>query len=248
MTRSSRQSIRGPERLVLALALFAAVAPVLSETAPALDEIEPGDGGGSGYPTVTFHYSFVPFDRSCTDLTGFEIEPAWIDELTERIDFFREYWGREGPRLLETLVADTGTPFRQREMIATLTLCNFRSMSHPLLLNMRRFLASATDGSPRSLSMFGALVFHELLHTYVVDNLENSPLIEKYSEEEGSVRSHLHLLALLKKTYLKLGRTEELAEIVARDTKIGPVYARAWEIVNDVEGHEAFVNELRRRP
>jgi hypothetical protein len=120
-------------------------------------------------------------------------------------------------------------------------------MSVPLLINVRRFLDGPTQGSPQPMFLFCALVFHELLHTYIgrYDRLE-SKLIEKYSGEALVVLTHLHLAALMKRVYLKLGRADPLREIVARDSASEePASRRAWEIVNDIEGHEAFVKELR---
>ena len=200
-----------------------------------------------GIPKVDFRYSFVPFDRSCSELTETKIEQAWIEELESRMDEFRSTWDNGGPALLKAVIEEIGSPFVQSEMIATMTLSNFRSMSLPLILNVRRHLSSFTDGNPRPMPMFVGLVFHELLHTYVVDHLDKSKLWEKYKDEPGSVLSHLHLNALMKMAYLKLGREEELASIVAKDTSIGPIYKRAWEIVNDLEGHEAFVAELKQQ-
>jgi len=120
-------------------------------------------------------------------------------------------------------------------------------MSVPLLINVRRFLDGPTLGSPQPMSLFSALLFHELLHTYIgrYDGLE-SKLIEKYSGEPLVVLTHLHLTALMKRVYLKLGRAEQLREIVARDAASeDPAYRRAWQIVNDIEDHETFVSELK---
>jgi hypothetical protein len=53
-------------------------------------------------------------------------------------------------------------------------------------------------------------------------------------------------MAIQKVVYLKLGRTDELSALVARDSsRPNPVYKRSWDIVN-TEGHTAFVNELKR--
>jgi hypothetical protein len=120
-------------------------------------------------------------------------------------------------------------------------------MSVPLLLNVRRFLDGPTQGNPQPMFLFSGLVFHELLHPYIgrYDRLE-SRLVEKYSGEPLVVLTHLHLTALMKGVYLKLGRADQLREIVARDSAAeDPAYRRAWQIVNDIEGHEAFVSELR---
>ncbi len=229
--------------LALLVSTILAAPPAIAQTVA--DVPSPLDVAAPGYPKVELIYSFVPFDRGCSALAGVEIEQEWIDELEAKVGTFQQYWDREGPRLLATVVELTGTPFLRRDVTATMTLCKFRSMSLPLLLNMRRFLESTRDEEPEPMFLFGALVLHELLHTYVVDQIETSYLTdEKYADEPGSVRSHVHLMALMKATYLKLGREDELAEIIARDSQLGPIYARAWEIVNEIEGHEAFLDEI----
>lgn len=241
VSRLRRQAPLGLTFLILVTLVTASVwadSDPVAETTTASEAV-------NEYPSVHFHYSFVPFDRACSKLSEDTIEEAWIAELEKRLPSFQAYWDREGPRLLAAALAEVGKPFRRREVSATLSLCKFPSMSHPLLVNMRRFMDSATDGEPRPMFLFGALVFHELLHTYVFDNLEASELIDKkYDAEPGSVKSHVHLMAIMKKTYLKLGLEEELARITEKDSKIGPIYARAWEIVS-LEGHEALLSELR---
>jgi hypothetical protein len=120
-------------------------------------------------------------------------------------------------------------------------------MSVPLLINVRRFLEGPTQGRPQPMFLFCALVFHELLHTYIgrYDRLE-SKLVEKYSREPLVVLTHLHLMALMKRVYLELGRGDQLREIVARDSAAeDAAYRRAWQIVDNIEGHEVFVSELK---
>jgi len=59
------------------------------------------------------------------------------------------------------------------------------------------------------------------------------------------VKNHLHLMAIMKMVYLKLDREEQLKQIIEKDHEIdNPAYGRAWQIVNDIEGHQAFVQEL----
>ena len=51
----------------------------------------------------------------------------------------------------------------------------------------------------------------------------------------------------MKLVYLKLDRAEHLQQIMEKDRALGnPGYGRAWQIVNDLEGHDAFVHELRQ--
>lgn len=225
--------------LILAAALLGACA--------AAERPAASPASGAGVPSVRFDYGFVPFDRTCSRLTGNEIPQARIDELASKLDLFQAHWDRDGRRLLETAVATVGKPFPDRDVTVVMTLCDIPSMSHPLLLNMRRFLDTGPEDPPLPLEQFSALVFHELLHIYVSRLLETSALDEKYADEPGSVRSHLHLMALLKHVYLALGQDDVLAAIVAKDQREGrDVYKRSWQIVNEIEGHEVFVDELRR--
>jgi hypothetical protein len=97
--------------------------------------------------------------------------------------------------------------------------------------------------------LFSALLFHELLHTYVIAARPRgtSALLGRYKHEESTVKNHLHLMAVMKMVYLKLDREEQLKQIIKRDGEIdNPAYRRAWQIVNEIEGHHAFVQELRQ--
>ena len=208
-----------------------------------------------GYPTVCVEYRYVPFDRGCEQFTGTQIEREWIEELETRLEEFQDAWDTQGTSLLEATVAEIGKPFRQRDVIATLTLCDIGgSMSHPLLINARHYLAAAPDDDSRPMSVFVETVFHELLHRHLLDiliarpgagALGPTPLSTKYQDEPLSLRSHLWLTALMKAVYLKLGRTDELNQMGASYIESGGVYGRAWEII-ELEGHEPFVEELKR--
>ncbi len=134
-------------------------------------------------------------------------------------------------------------------MIATLTLCPIPSMSRPLLINVRPFLDGPTQQKPRPMFLFSAVVFHELLHTYVMGALPQgqSTLLARYKSEELTVQHHLHLMAVMKMVYLKLDREAQLQQIIEKGSASdNPGYRRAWQIVNDIEGHQAFVQELRQ--
>lgn len=204
-------------------------------------------GFAPGFPRVELVYADLTFDRVCQRWLDAEIDRSWAHEIRAKAQSFQEYWDEEAPLLLGTTVREIGAPFRNRDATAVLTLCPIPSMSVPLLLNVRRFLHGPTQGKPQPMFLFSGLVFHELLHTYIgrYDRLE-SRLVEKYSGEPLVVLTHLHLAALMKRVYLKLGRADQLREIVARDSASeDPAYRRAWQIVNDIEGHEAFVIELK---
>jgi hypothetical protein len=204
---------------------------------------------GEPYPRVPLVFRYIPFDQSCERWRNAHIEPQWYAELKTKIKAFQDYWDQEAPLLLATTIAEIHKPFRYTEMIATLTLCPIPSMSRPLLINVRPFLDGSTQQQPRPMFLFSAVVFHELLHTYVIGALPQgqSALLERYKSEEPVVKNHLHLLAIMKTVYLKLDREEQLQQIIARDSaNDNPGYKRAWQIVNDIEGHQAFVQELRQ--
>jgi hypothetical protein len=202
---------------------------------------------GEQYPHVPLVFGYIPFDQSCEQWRNTKIERQWYGELRTKIKMFQDYWEQEAPLLLGTTITEIHKPFRYQEMLATLTLCPIRSMSRPLLINIRPFLDGPTQQQPRPLFLFSAVVFHELLHTYVLGALPQgkSVLLERYQSEDTVVKNHLHLMAIMKMVYLKLDREEQLKQIIEKDREIdNPAYGRAWQIVNDIEGHQAFVQEL----
>jgi hypothetical protein len=204
---------------------------------------------GEPYPHVHLVFGYVPFDQSCERWRNTQIEPQWYEELQRKIKTLQDYWDQEAPLLLGTTVAAINKPFRYTEIIATLTLCPIQSMSRPLLINIRPFLDGPTQQQPRPLFLFAALVFHELLHTYVIGARPPGPsaLLERYQSEDPVVKNHLHLMAVMKIVYLKLGREAHLQQIIERDRAMGhPAYGRAWQIVQDIQGHDAFVQELKQ--
>lgn len=221
-----------PARRVLWVALWlACAAPCLAQD----------------FPRVELIYGDLPFDRNCEKWRNTRIDQSWMNEVRGKVRSYQEFWDKEAPLLLGTTVSEIGRPFLQKEAVAVLTLCPVPSMSVPLLINVRRFMDGPTQQNPQPMFLFSALVFHELLHTYVgrYESLR-SGLIEKHSKEPLLVLTHVHLMAVMKHVYLKIGRADQLREIVARDSAADdPAYRRAWHIVNDIEGHEAFVKELR---
>lgn len=204
------------------------------------------------YPEVTFEYSPY-FDAPCAQITKQPIEPDAVKELENRLDSFREYWRTDAPKLLGTTVKITGVKFQFRETKAALHLCQgFGSMSIPLLLNMRYFMAAIQGERVSSMTLFSYLVFHETLHRYVTDRIKSmpdgtTPLLIKYRSEPLPVRVHLHLFSIMNEVYRKLGRQKDLDIIIAFDqtSKSAPILKRAREIV-EKEGAEAFLREFRK--
>lgn len=201
----------------------------------------------SQYPQVDFVFAYLPFDRSCEVWTKQPIDQSWYDELRAQLPALRSEWSKEAPVLLGETVAALSAPFRRNELTAFLTLCPIQSMSIPLIINARLFLSGPMKQNPWPLSRFSVIVFHEILHTHLPHlSAGKSLLLAKYKDETPVVRNHLHLFSVMKHIYLKLSREQQLSEIITIDSSGNdPSYARAWEIVNKIEGHEPFLKELR---
>lgn len=195
-------------------------------------------------PVVTYRYSPV-FDRWCTGSNGTEVLGTNVQQLLDKVDAMQKQWDEIGPKILATTEELIGKPWLRSEVTATLFLCGRTpSMSLPLLINGNWFVKG---DPPLPTDMATHIVFHELLHIYLVDHFPGaSPLRKKY-EAEGEnflVLNHLHLMAVQKLVYLELGLEEELARVIENDSKLAKdAYKRSWEIVNNL-GQEAFIAEL----
>jgi len=183
------------------------------------------------------------FNRTCPQFTKTAIKPEWIKETVARRSEFQADWDRDGPQYMRAALSEIGLPFPYREMQANLTVCpNVSSMSDPLLLNVRQFLSDADSPLPRG--QFAFALYHELMHHYVRPVLSSSALITKYAGEPPQTQNHLHVMALEKLALVTLKRDSDLMKY----TNFNAAYKRAWQIVNDIEGYEAFVKELKAVP
>lgn len=196
-------------------------------------------------PDLYFSYSFLYDNASCESTPP---KAEWITELRSKMNHLDEVWNVRGPVLFQVLFDYSGLGFSRKEMDATLSLCAHKSSySSPLVLNATYFLDSFTAPIPAgSDDKFADLVFHELIHTWVVENLESSQLRIKYKDEANSVKSHLHLMAIQQFVYLKLNRPDLIEMIAKQYNGVGGDYARSWEIVQ-TEGYQAFINELPKK-
>lgn len=200
----------------------------------------------STYPDVRLDYKPL-FDPACGEVTKQPVEPAAMTELQSRLDGFREIWRKDAPLLLGAVPTVTGVPFSFHEARAALFLCSaFRSVSLPLMINMRSYVSATANGKVGPAAQFTNSVFHEVLHRYVDEIVEalpgkTTPLLEKYRSEPQPVRNHLHLFAIEALVYRRLGREQDLE---APHAAIGPVAMRALEIVA-IEKAENIVRELR---
>lgn len=172
-------------------------------------------------------------------------------EVQQKLPTLRNLWSSYENPLLGTTTTIVGKSFfRHEETVSVLACPNLKGQAEPLLVPIWPYLSTTTRGSPFDMRFFIGVTFHELLHRYV-DNIfggltPSTPLLKKYSNESLLVRRHLHVDAIQKAVYLRLGLTDEIKAIIANDSKsFGPDYARAWQIVNDIEGPNAFVQELQ---
>ena len=184
------------------------------------------------------------FDRTCG---RFAKENTATPELIEGAKGLRPQveaqWAAEGPKYLSVAFSEIGASFLYGEMQATLSVCSVSTMSTPLIVNVRQYLPGAAHPSP--LSDFSEKLFHELMHHYVGSITSDTPLRRKYSAESLVVLNHLHVMALEKLALTRLGKTDELKFLDEEYRKAPADYKRAWEIVNDIEGYEAFITDLK---
>jgi hypothetical protein len=201
------------------------------------------------YPEVTFQYSPV-FDDACASATKQAIVPEAVKELQDRLPSFQETWRADAPQLLGAVPELTGVPFHFREAKAALVLCGFPSMANPLMINVTRYLKATAKGPVAPVTVFSNAILHEILHRYVTDWLDTrghtTPLLTKYANEPKLVLDHLHLFAIERLVYRKLGREKDLETVIASQDLIplGPAFRRTREIV-EKEKPESFLLEFR---
>jgi hypothetical protein len=198
-------------------------------------------------PLVHIKYNKM-FDAVCALVKGYEIEDSWKDELAGRIEEFRSTWDAIGPQLLSETERLSGYKFDD-SISAYLSLCSVPSQSLVgISINMRYALASFTS-EPVSFEYKAAVIYHEILHQLIAERVPvNSRLLEFHKDEHERVQNHLHLLALEKAVYLRLGLGGELTEVINIDGKLtGGFYKRAWEIINaNEETYKLYVAEIGR--
>jgi hypothetical protein len=221
------------------LAIFAAASLLAAGAADARD-----------YPAVSVDY-FALFDRACAEMAKQPVDEPALRETEARLAEFRTQWAGDEAALLGSVVAVTGVAFRFAETRAALVSCGFQSISLPLLVNVRPYLGAASGAKPAPMSDFSNTVFHEVLHRYVADSIRalpgsTTPLLKKYATEHPAVRNHMHLFAIERLVYRKVGRETELeASIEVENTLRGATNLRRARTIVAEEGAEALVRELK---
>ena len=195
-------------------------------------------------PSIDIEFSGLIEFGICERLSGSPVADDAIEELVSRVGEFEAAWNDRGPILLRETVATTGEPFTFLERHAVLHLCpDVPSMSAPLLINSRLYL-EATASNVRPLSLFVSILYHEILHNYLVESFGESFdwIGDEFADQPPVVRNHLVLMALEHNVYNRLGLRAELANLREYYLASAP-HARALAIVDD-KGVEYFMSKI----
>ena len=200
-------------------------------------------------PKIFFNYSFL-FERLCPQASTQLITKEQKEFVR---DFENEashlYVNQVQKYFKELEITFPKSHFKRNELTATLTLCReFGSFSEPLTINMHR-IAEHKLKNPNSSHyqvMFTEVLFHELLHTWQVENFDfwNLNLIKKYKNENRKVLTHIYLLAIEEYTFRKLNLKDHIKRIQWLYPRMGKDYQRAWSIVQE-EGYLSFISDLK---
>lgn len=235
--------------------LVLGVAVLVIATAPAGASTSSEGHSPDRVPKLSITYEGF-YDQRCG--VGRVPEPGVRDELRRRLKDFQSTWAAFGPRLMKVTRELARQPYRFSEAEVALHGCsNFGSVSSPFLIAAGRYTdawaaASESDGTFRtrhSMSEFVNSIWHEVHHRYVREILAArtgglTPLLRKYAQESAPTRNHLHLFALERLAWDRIGLGSEQDKREAQEFSNGePELRRAYGIVR-AEGAQAFVQEL----
>lgn len=214
-------------------------------------KIEPGKGRPSNQPLVTFSADSFVDHYICPEQGRTKIQPHWASELDARLPQLQKAWDANGPPLIQKTVEMTGMQMSHSVYDLPVFLCPvLPSWGFPIAMAGNNYLPSVDPSLQWSELEWVNAVFHELLHYYVVEALHWNywtPMLTKYKDEATYTKFHLHLYALQKEAYTRLGRQAEWVTTVQRaKSSFAPEYSRAIDIV-EKEGTASFLVELRQK-
>lgn len=204
------------------------------------------------YPEIEFEYDWKSY---IMDLVGgFYFGTPVTDDLKKQLDEqlpeFIAAWERDAPIIFGEVFSffKQGIEAKNRTAIINLSHGNSYGSHRFLIFGLRWFL----DPEPWNFSIsreeaFSVLVFHELLHVWVDENINKdfSHILAKYCNEDFDVLDHLHLMAIQKMVYLNIDRPDLLKYIgESYESYQGSIYHRAWDIVNNIEGYETLLQDI----
>ena len=217
-----------------------------------------GDRASAKTPDISLDWVGV-YEMSLCRAPKNEIQfAAAKKEAEQRLPEFQRAWANHGPLWLNETAKLVGHPFKFKEALGTLIVCQDHpwGTSYPLTINLDWFL-SAYDGKyrnhPRWEELFAERVYHEVLHRYIRDLLgpgkgepfRETPLMRRYANEPLLTRTHLHVMAIERLLFQRLGKAD-LPPLLRADHQHAPAYARAYEIVDEV-GADAVLADLRQQ-
>lgn len=205
------------------------------------------------YPQLSFKYDWkskiLDFLGSCFFK---KVQKGHKQQLEKQLPILIGAWEKNCSIFFDTIFSSFERGFKNPKRIASCYLSYNASYGSNrfLVLGLRGYLDSETWHCPLNKEgHFCDLVFHELLHVWLEDNIDQSKsvLSRKYRHENSEVIEHIHLMAMQKMVYTHLKRDDLLAWIDHMYRHLAPKdYARAWEIVNDIEGHETVLDDIKK--
>jgi hypothetical protein len=124
----------------------------------------------SRYPYVYLQYSPAFDEKYCPSGSG--ITPEWVQSAQGAVSRLQKAWDDDSPALLDRVVRLI-KPFRSTGEVAALFLCRKqKNTAFPLLLSAWPFIPEAMAGKPLPPSEIRFVAFHEILHRFVVENID----------------------------------------------------------------------------
>lgn len=180
-----------------------------------------------------------------------KVDVRVIAKFKEEMPLFEATWQKDGPMFFGE-VFDTfhhGFLEEQKTAIVFLGATIGYGNKHALMLGLAfLFNNDRWDNAISREDYFSWLLFHELLHVWTEEHVGyQSPLLENYCNEDQETLEHIHLMAIQKMVYLKLNRLDLLEFSDQWYRKYPNGYRRSWEIVNDIEGYELVIDDIKQR-
>ncbi len=189
---------------------------------------------------IIFEYSPI-FDQHISELMGTKLDEAAVSWVEGFLPEFSQRWNDAGTTLLDTACSVSGFKFKHSEMKCIVTVSDFVSMSHPFIVNVKKYRGVSNR------DFLLEVVFHEALHILLTDNWKVWPtnLLKEHAGGDRDVEAHLHLMSVELATHMRLGNVDRLVEIDHWYEKIGGGYSAAWNIVRGEEKFKDFLGELK---
>lgn len=217
----------------------------------------PRPNAGSAAPRITFRYA--PYvDNLLCPLSRVVRPPVSVPDvavdfdrlaadLSRELPRLQKVWDERGPELLKAASELLGSKFAYDQDEMGLFFCpRLPSWAKPRLISVWQYMPSVPASARWSDEEFVDVVFHEQLHMLVNRLLGwklDSPTLERYADEPLFTKIHIHLYAIAKAVYFKLGLEERWRKIKERSKTFPPQYPRAIAIAEKEE--RALLNELK---